>query len=393
MSIGWFDGAAGASGDMLLGALVDAGVPLAVLQSSVNPLELGIRFRAEPVWRGALGATRVHVDVPGNPAGARHLADILRMLDALPPPIAERAGAVFRRLGAAEAAVHRMPVEEVHFHEVGVLDCIADVVASVAGVRHLGLTRLHCSTLSLGNGWAQTAHGTIPVPVPAVLELLSGVAPAQAGQAPFETTTPTGAALLVTLVDHWGPLPPMTVTAIGVGAGTRDPEELPNALRLVVGEPSGVNGSPVDAVQLEANVDDLDPRAWPTAIAALMGAGAHDAWLTPITMKKGRPAFTVTALCDPACVDGVSRALYRHTSTIGLRAMPVVKHALDRSEALVRVDGLPIRVKVASSGGEVLNRSVEWDDVATAAAELGRSAKEVLAAATSEAARQGEASA
>ena len=390
MSIGWFDGAAGASGDMVLGALVDVGVPLAVLQGSVDPLGLGIRFRTEQVMRGALGATKVHVDVPEH-RQVRHLPDILGMFETLPPSIADRAATVFQRLGAAEARVHRTPIDDVHFHEVGAIDCIADVVASVAGFDHLALTELHCSALSLGNGWARSAHGTIPVPVPAVLELVSGVAPTQAGPAPFEATTPTGAALLATLVDHWGPLPPMTIAAVGVGAGERDATEVPNVLRLVIGESASARMAPADAVQLEANVDDLDPRIWPTAIAAILSAGAHDAWVTPITMKKGRPAFTVTALCDPARAEGVRNALFCHTSTIGLREFPVMKHALERAEQLVHVGGIPIRVKIASRAGEVLNRSVEWDDVATAATALGRSTKDVLAAATSKAAGQAEA--
>jgi uncharacterized protein (TIGR00299 family) protein len=389
MSIGWLDGAAGATGEMLLGALVGAGVPIQILQASVDPLHLDIRLSAEEVTRGALSATKVHVEVPTN-RRVRHLPDIVQMFDALPPSIAGTAASVLRCLAAAEAAAHRIAVEEVHFHEVGVLHRIADIVASVAGVEHLGLSELHCSALSLGAGWAQTDHGTSPVPVPAVLELLSGVAPVQAGRALFESTTPTGAALLVTLVDTWGPLPPMTIGRAGVGAGGRNPAELPNALRLVIGDKAACRLSQPEAVQLEANVDDLDPRVWPIAIAAIMTAGAHDAWVTPISMKKGRPAFTVSALCNPSDVEGVRRAIFRHTSTIGLREFPVAKHCLERSNAVVEIGGMPVRVKLASLDGQILNRSVEWDDVVVVAEALGRSTKDVLAAATSEAARREE---
>jgi uncharacterized protein (TIGR00299 family) protein len=384
MKIGWFDGRAGASGDMILGALVGAGTPLEILQSSVEPLGLGIGFRADQVRRGSLVATKVHVDVPHNRM-VRHLPELLEMLAALPPAIAQRAGAVFHRLASAEAAVHGIPPEEVHFHEVGGLDCIADVVATIAGIHYLDLTEIHCLGLSLGQGWSQTCHGQLPAPVPAVLEILKGLAPVQAGTSRFEATTPTGAALMAVLVDRWGPLPPMTIGAVGIGAGTRDTEE-PNTLRLVVGDPSTAGLQPAEALQIEANVDDLDPRLWPTALAAIMAAGAYDAWSTPITMKKGRPAFTIAALCHPAQAAAVRTAIFRETSTIGLREFPVVKHGLERSESEVRVDGMAIRVKVAGLAGEVLNRSVEWEDVVVAAAALGKSAKEILSAATSAAA-------
>jgi len=235
--IGWFDGAAGASGDMVLGAVVDAGVPLEVVAGAIDALNLGIVLRPEAVQRASLGATQVHVEVPDTTV-MRHLCDVVGLFGSLDPVVRAVATAVFDRLAAAEAAVHRVPVENVHFHEVGALDSIADVVGAAAGLVHLDLARVCCSRLSLGSGSTRGAHGPIPVPAPAVLELLSGDVPVQAGPASFESTTPTGAAILATVVDDWGPLPAMQVDAVGKGAGARDSEEVANLLRLVIGTES-----------------------------------------------------------------------------------------------------------------------------------------------------------
>jgi len=235
MTIVWFDGGAGASGDMMLGALVGAGVPLTVLQTSLDPFDLGISLRVEDVQRGGLGATKVHVDVPETRT-MRHLPEILGLFESLDPSVRQSASAVFQRLAEAEASVHQTSIDEVHFHEVGALDSIADVVASCAGIQHLNLEAIYCSTLSLGNGNTRGAHGPIPVPVPAVLQIMKGVTAVQAGPAPFESTTPTGAALLAELVDVWGPMPPMTIDTIGMGAGTKDSTEVANVLRVVLGQ-------------------------------------------------------------------------------------------------------------------------------------------------------------
>ena len=381
MKVAWFDGSAGASGDMMLGALVDSGVPVSVLQAGIDPLGLGVELSAKPVQRAALGATKVDVKV-SEPRTVRHLPEIAAMFEVLDDTIASAAMAVFERLAIAEAAVHQMPVDHVHFHEVGALDCIADIVGSVTGLLHLGVSEIHCSTLTLGNGRAKSEHGYLPVPVPAVLELMKGGPISQAGEALFETTTPTGAALLVSFVDTWGPMPPMAISSIGMGAGSKDMPDRANALRLVVGEAVAGDGSTSMVVQFDANVDDLDPRVWPVAIDAVIDAGANDAWVTPITMKKGRPAFSFSAMCSQADVVAVRRAIFEHTSTIGLRETHVVKHALERVAAAVSVDGHPVRVKVASVSGEQVNVSVEWDDVVAAAAALGRTSKSVLDHAT-----------
>lgn len=378
--IGWLDAQAGASGDMLLGALVDAGVPLAVLQADVDELGLELRLTAEPTTRAGLAATRVHVkagDVAAEQAGTTHRSwkDVRALLDRLTHP--SQPQEVFRRLAEAEAAVHGTSPDEVAFHEVGALDALADVVAVCAGFRHLGLERLVCSTVSLGSGTARGAHGPLPVPVPAVLRLLDGV-PVQAGAAPFESTTPTGAALLATLVDEWGPLPPMRLGRSGSGAGSRDSEQVCNALRLVLG-----TAGPATTTEhlVEANVDDLDPRLWPTVLERLLAAGAVDAWLTPILMKKGRPAHTVSALVPDTALPAVRAVVFRETTSIGLREAPVTKHALERTFTTVDVGGQPIAVKHAWYDGELVTSTPEWADVARAAEQLGRPAHEVLLAA------------
>jgi uncharacterized protein (TIGR00299 family) protein len=369
--IGWLDAHAGASGDMLLGALVDAGVPLAVLQEAVDALGVGIVLKAEPVLRAGLGATAVQV-LADDDAGTRSWSDVRALLAGN-----TRALAVFALLAETEAAVHRVPVDQVHFHEVGAHDALADVVGVVAGVDHLGLDGLHCSTVSLGSGSTRGAHGPLPVPAPAVLALLRGK-PVQAGPSPHESTTPTGAALLAGLVTEWGPLPPMAVDRVGLGAGGRDPREVANVLRLVVGSP--LQGRRT-AVVLETNVDDLDPRLWPHVLGRLLEAGASDAWLTPILMKKGRPAHLLSVLCDQSEAAQLRTVVLTETSSIGLRETRVDKHALERTESTVDVEGQAIRVKTAWLDGRPVNTNPEWDDVVTAAAALGRPAKQVLAAA------------
>jgi uncharacterized protein (TIGR00299 family) protein len=384
--IGWLDCTAGASGDMLLGALVDAGVDLAVPQSAVDAMAVDpIRLRAEAVTRGGLGATRVHVDV-SDTATTRTWADVRALLERadLLEPVRTAALEVFARLAAAEAAVHRVAADEVHFHEVGALDAIADIVGAAAGLHALGLQQLTASTVSLGSGATRGAHGPLPVPAPAVLQLLQGV-PVSAGGSPHEMTTPTGAALLATFVTGWGDLPPMRVGKVGMGAGGRDPAEVANVLRLVVGTPAEQQQ---DALLLETNVDDLDPRLWPGVLQRLLDVGASDAWLTPILMKKGRPAHTLSVLCRDEVADAVRRIVFTETSTIGLRTSRIGKQALDRTETSVDVGGQRIRVKVAVHEGAVVNANPEYDDVAAAAAALGRPVKSLLAEAFSAATAQ-----
>jgi uncharacterized protein (TIGR00299 family) protein len=390
MTAAWIDASAGASGDMLLGALVGAGVPLDVLQSAVDAVAPEpVALHVEEVRRAGLAATRCHVDVADS-HHHRTWRDVRRLLTAAPLDAAVRdlALTAFERLAVAEAAVHGTTPEEVHFHEVGALDAIADVVGVCAGFVHLGARRDHgidvtVSPVAVGSGTVETAHGTLPVPPPAVAELLRGV-PTYAGALPMELCTPTGAALLTTFATAYGPQPAMTVEAIGVGAGGRDPAGHANVLRLFRGLEAGRRpSSPTEGpLLLECNVDDLDPRVWPAVIAALLEAGASDAWLTPILMKKGRPAHTLSALVEADRATAVRAAIFRHTSTIGLREQPLTKHALDREMVEVQIDGRTVAVKLARQEGVVVNAQPEYDDVARAAADLGRPVSDVLAEAT-----------
>ena len=364
--IGWLDCSAGVAGDMLLGALVDAGVPLEVLAHAVDALDLGITLTATTVTRGGIGATKVEVHAPDDDATSRPWS-VVREL------VTGRAHDVFARLAAAEAQVHRVAVDDVHFHEVGAHDALGDVVGVCAGFAHLGLDRLHCSAVTLGSGQARGAHGPVPVPGPAVLQLLQGL-PVQGGRPTWEATTPTGAALLAELVTDWGPLPPMTPTATGCGAGTKDPEGVANVTRLVLGEPA----VPTEDLLLETNVDDLDPRLWPHVLQRLLDAGASDAWLTPILMKKGRPAHTLSVLCTADRQPGVRAVVFSETSTLGLREQALTKHALERTETVVEVEGQRVRVKHGWLDGREVNAQPEWEDVLAAATALGRPAKQVL---------------
>ena len=375
--IGWLDCSAGISGDMVLGALVDAGVALTVLQEAVDAVGVEpVTLTARDTTRGGIGCCKVDVAV-SDPAAGRSWSDVRDLLERaeLAAEVRARALDVFARLATAEAAVHRVPVDDVHFHEVGALDAVADVVGSAAGLCALGLSAVTASPVTVGSGTTRGAHGPLPVPPPAVLALLQG-APVQAGPVAKEMTTPTGAALLASVVTSYGPLPPMVLLRSGSGAGGRDPQEVANVLRLVLGEPVGAGTG--DAVVLETNVDDLDPRLWPGVLQGLLDAGASDAWLTPILMKKGRPAHTLSVLCDAASAPVLRERVFRETSTLGLREARVGKSVLERQERTVDVDGRRVRVKLGLLGGEVVNAMPEWEDVAAAAAALGRPAKQVL---------------
>jgi uncharacterized protein (TIGR00299 family) protein len=284
--------------------------------------------------------------------------------------------------------VHGIDPDEVHFHEVGALDSLVDVVAACWGLHDLGLATLTVSPVALGGGTARVAHGELPVPLPAVLELLrDSQVTGYGGPVDVELCTPTGAALVAEWADHCGPMPPLSVVAVGAGAGQRDLPGRANVVRLVVGDTTGAASAHSTAVVVEANVDDLDPRLWPNVLARLLEAGADDAWLTPVLMKKGRPAHTVHVLVRPDLVDAAAAVLFAETSTIGLRQTAVAKRALDREITTVVVDGRTVRVKLARVDGRVVNAAPEYDDVAAAAAELGRPVKVVLAAAAAEAHR------
>lgn len=374
---------------MLLGALVDAGAAVSVMQEAVDAIGVEpMSLSVSTTTRQGLAATKVDVKAPRSTV-TRTWANIRAQLESAPLAVGIRRSALdaFARLARAEADVHRTSPEQVHFHEVGGLDAIADVVGVCAGLHSLGLTELSAGPVALGSGMSRGEHGFIPIPGPAVLQLLSDVnAPVWSGPAPYEMCTPTGAALLATTVTKWQEMPQMRVRTIGHGAGSREIDEVANIVRLILGEPVGQSDS-ATAVLLESNVDDMDPRLWPDVLAALLAAGASDAWLSPILMKKGRPAHTLHVLCAPAREDDVRGQIFARTSTIGLRRVPVGKYALDREQASVRVQGEQIGVKLARDDGRIVNVSVEFEDVARAAEKLDLPVKEVLRAATAEAHR------
>jgi uncharacterized protein (TIGR00299 family) protein len=370
---------------MMVGALVDAGARLASLQGAVDALGVAVRLRADTVHRHGIAATRVHVELPPSDR-SRTWRDVRELLDGadLPAAVRARAHDVFARLARAEAAVHGISADDVHFHEVGALDALADVVGACTALEELGVTGAVGSPVTLGYGTVRAAHGVLPVPAPATVALLAEAgAPVHSGPVPHEMCTPTGAALLAATCHGWGALPPMRVTAQGFGAGARDLDEVPNVLRVVLGEPvPSPESSVAGALVLEANIDDLDPRLWPRVLSRLLTAGADDAWLTPILMKKGRPAHTLSVLMSADVAPAVHHAVFTETSTIGIRQVRVEKRALERRVAAVEVDGHEIRVKTALLDGVVVNAQPEYEDVAEAAEQLGRPIKTVLAAAS-----------
>lgn len=399
--VGWLDLSVGASGDMLLGAVISAGADLATVARAVDAVGVPVHLRRSAVSRAGLAATKIDVGTEPEPAGtARPWREIRRLLIAAPlePTVRDRALAVFAALARAEGVVHGVAVDDVHFHEVGGLDAIADVVGVVAGFAELRLDAVVATPLALGGGTVRTAHGTLPVPGPAVLEVLrAAAAPAVGGPAPVELCTPTGAALVTTVAGRYGPMPPMIPEATGVGAGRRDLPGRPNVVRLVVGTsyPSGPGpgrdhgpaptapATDGPALLLETNVDDLDPRAWPEILAALLAGGASDAWLTPILMKKGRPAHTLAVLVTPERADDLRQLVFRHTPTLGVRETVVGKRTLARGLVPVEVAGQSIAVKVATlPDGTIANAQPEWSDVRRVAESLGQPVRSVLAAAT-----------
>lgn len=367
----WIDAGAGASGDMLLGALLaldPEGLPVA--QAAVDGVlaQLGaerVAISMTQTGRAGLAATRAVVAVADS-ATHRTWSDIAAA-------VRGKAHDVFALLASAEARVHGIPVGDVHFHEVGALDAIADVVAVCAMWERLGPAHTVVSPVCVGSGSVSAAHGSLPVPAPAVAELLRGV-PSFAGPVAHEACTPTGAALLRVLATEWGAQPAMAVSAIGIGAGGRDLQERPNVLRVFVGEETGTGG----LLQLETTLDDLDPRLYPAVLEAVRDAGAVEAWWTPVVMKHGRPGVTLTALVGAPALDAVTETLFRHTTTLGMRWFPVSRRTLQRDWVEVDVAGRPVRVKRGWLGAELLTWQPEYRDVAAVAEELKRPVREVM---------------
>jgi len=385
-TLAWFHCFAGIAGDMALGSLIDAGADVDVVMELLGRLPVGgWSVEVEPVLRGGVKATHAVVTAKDDTVVRTH-AHIAAMIEEarLPDRVRDRALGTFAALAAVEGDIHQRHPSQVHFHEVGGIDAIVDIVGTCAALETLGVDEVHASPVATGIGMVRSAHGMLPNPAPAVVALLTG-APTYGRDLPVELTTPTGAALLATLAVGWGPMPPMTITATGFGAGTRDIAGMPNATQVVLGTAVSASvaqrpGQPV--VLLEANVDDATGEVLAHAVAALLDAGAHDAWVTPILMKKGRPAYTVSALADPALSEQVARTLVAETGTLGVRGQTIERWPESRTEQAVDVNGLPVRVKV--SPGRV---KVEHDDAARVARRTGTPLRQVISLAE-EAARR-----
>jgi hypothetical protein len=381
-TVAWFHCFAGIAGDMALGSLLDAGADIDEIRSTLGTLPFtGWTLEAEEVHRGGLRATRavVKVDDDGSERTAEQITAMIRSAT-LPPRATARALAIFERLAAAEGAVHGIPASAVHFHEVGGHDAIVDVVGTVIALELLGVDEVRASNVAVGHGTVPTRHGTVPNPGPAVVELLRG-APLVGRPLDIELTTPTGAAILAALTAGYGPLPGMTVDASGYGAGTREIDGLPNCTQVVIGRlgvitsPGEGAGQPLTLV--ETNLDDATGEQIADTLGALFAAGAVDAWVTPVLMKKGRPGHVVSALCDAALLGVIRDLLLTEGGSFGVRVTPVDRYATVRRLESVDVDGHRIQMKVND-----FRVKVEHDDAARAAAALGITVREVSARAT-----------
>ena len=378
--IAYLDCFSGISGDMLLGALVDAGLAIQDLRAELAKLPLsGYEVSAERVTRGGIAGTRVEVRTEPEHTH-RGLEDILAIIGRaeLPGEVTGPARRTFQRLAEAEARVHSRSLEEVHFHEVGAVDAIIDIVGAFCGLYRLGIQEVYASPLPLGGGWVDTSHGRLPVPAPATVELLRGVA-SYGGPVEAELVTPTGAAIVTTAAKEFGPMPPMTINMIGWGAGKKELAH-PNLLRVFLGEPS-VRPLEQQLSLIETNIDNMNPELFGHVMEALFEAGALDVYYTPIVMKKSRPATLVSVLAEPPLVDMLTEILFRETTTLGVRVAEVSRRCLEREWREVETEWGMVRVKVGRLNGEVVNIAPEYEDCARLANEKSVPAKVVWEAA------------
>ena len=378
----YFDCVSGASGDMILGALLDAGLPADVLRERLAALHLpGFELRVEKVEKCGIAATQVDVVVDDD-VPERHLPQLEAIVQGgdLPAHVVEKSIAVLHRIGEAEAAIHRSSLDHVHLHELGGIDTIVDVVGAVSGLDALGIERVRCSPIPLGRGFTNSAHGRIPLPAPATVALLRG-APVTGSEIQAETVTPTGAALLSTLSADFGAIPAMTLSAVGYGAGRKD-FAIPNVLRVLVGEAAAAGDSGLQAlVVLETNIDDLNPETYDYVMGRLFAAGALDVFLAPIQMKKNRPATLLSVICWPSAAAALSDILFSETSTLGIRRYEVMRQALPRRSQTVETTYGPVRVKVAHWGDGQAKAAPEYEDCRKLAAQYNIPLREVYRAA------------
>ena len=365
----YFDCFAGASGDMILGALVAAGVDQNFLREQLSLLSVtGFSVNFETVDRSGLSATYARVET-AHEHTHRHLSDIKRIIEtsALSAAVKQRAVQIFTRLAEAEARVHNEPIDHVHFHEVGALDAIVDVVGAAICLDALQIDRFICSPIHVGSGMVKMAHGQFPIPPPAVTELLKGV-PFYATEIKGELLTPTGAAIITTVCSEYGPIPQMTTEATGYGAGTREYQNFPNALRVLIGQTEDAQAMDEQLWMLETNLDDASPQIIGHVMDRVLERGALDCFFTPVQMKKNRPGVLLSVLCAREEKDAVMKLLFMETTTLGLRSYEVTRRALKRSVMRVETQYGPIDVKVAHLDGRVVNEMPEFEQCRQAAA-------------------------
>ncbi len=374
LTVAWFHCFAGIAGDMALGSLVDAGADADEVRGLLGRLDLpGWDLRFEDALRGGVACTRAIVS--GDDVVVRTHGAIASLIEqaALPTRVARRALATFHALATVESALHRRPIDQVHFHEVGGHDAIVDIVGTAAALEVLGVDEVTASAVATGTGMVRSAHGRLPNPAPATVRLLEGV-PSYGREVGVELTTPTGAALVSSLCASYGPLPPMTITASGFGGGTAELDDLPNCTQVIVGRRGAQSavGPGQPAVLLETNLDDVTGEQLGHALAAALGAGAFDAWVSPVTMKKGRPGHVLHVLADASAVVTLRAEIERLTGTMGVRASSVERWPVPRVLTQVSVDGMTVRVKVVEGRAKP-----EFDDVAAVADKTGASLHDV----------------
>lgn len=379
--IAYLDCAGGIAGNMLLAALLDAGAPEADLRDVPRWLGIGpVELHIERVERHGVGALHLGVIAPADQPERSWRAIRQQLEDAeLNESVRERALAVFTRLAAAEGEIHGVDPESVHFHELGGVDTLIDIVGAATLLQCLGVTRVVCSPLPMGRGTVHVAHGVLPLPAPATASLLIG-APVFGVEVEAELVTPTGAALAATLSDGWGAMPEMTIERIGYGAGTADLRERANLVRVLLGSASVDDGPAMREVALvETNLDDLSPELIPDAVDRCFAAGALDVWTAPVGMKKGRPGVILSALARPEVEAAVAQAILEETSALGVRVSRMRRYELHRQQRTVEVAGHPVRVKLGTLEGRIVNLAPEHDDCAKVARELGVPVKSVWA--------------
>src|ERR1700686_1518702 len=365
MKYAYFDCFSGISGDMTLGALLDAGVLVEQLRSELIGLNLpGWDLTTEKVWKNGMAATYAKVHAQDTQTH-RSLSTILGIIEksGLTHTVKERAAAIFKKLGKAEAAVHDVPLEKIHFHEVGAVDAIVDIVGACIGFAALGIESFACSALNVGGGTAKMAHGVLPIPAPATARLLLGK-PTYSNGVQKELVTPTGAAIVATLCTSFGPQPPMSVSAIGYGAGATDLEGQPNVLRLMIGESAAkaVPGYDQEIAVSEANLDDMNPQIYGYFQERALAAGALDVFTTSVQMKKNRPGTLLTVLCQPADVQALMSLIFAETTTFGVRTYTAQRRVLPRESVKVATKFGEVRVKLSRVNGRILHVAPEYDD-------------------------------